>query len=499
MRRARQDQLSFVFADRPQGGGDADGEERSDPRAWLRQRAQDRRVPPLAAKGADMGRLLEEVASVPNLARALLKVAQNRGAAGVDGRSIGEVVDASRRLLPALCRSLLEGSYRPADVRRVWIPKPGGGQRGLGIPTVVDRWVQQAVLQVLEPVFEPTFHDSSHGFRKGRGVESALTEAKGHLAQGSVWAVDLDIEKFFDRVHHQRLLDRLGRRVADRRLVRLIHRMLQAGVVLPDGLRVIPREGTPQGGPLSPLLANIVLDELDQELARRGHRFVRYADDCLIFVGSSRAGRRVTASVARFLAGRLRLAVNERKSTVSKVGFIHFLGFRLASTRHGGIAVHLSRRSKERLARRVRELTPRTWGQSLDGCLDRASQVLRGLMGHYRLCTREGARVFGQVDAHVRRRMRAIILRQKKRPRHLYRFLIRHGLSRKAAAATAFSRRGYWARSKAPGLERVFGNAWFHERLLSLAAEWKRLNPPALVSGQTCLFDLAAIDPKSRM
>jgi group II intron reverse transcriptase/maturase len=222
---------------------------------------------------------MEEVASDENLIRAFAEVARNRGAPGPDGRSIDEVREHLTELLPGLRCHLLDGTYRPGMIRRVWIPKPGGGERGLGIPDVVDRWVQQAVLRVLSPHWEPTFHPSSHGFRPGHSCHTAIAEAKTYLADGYEWVVDLDLEKFFDRVHHQRLVARLETKVRDRRLIALIQRMLKAKVVMPEGVVVNTDEGVPQGGPLSPLLSNIVLDELDHELARRGHRFVRYADD----------------------------------------------------------------------------------------------------------------------------------------------------------------------------------------------------------------------------
>lgn len=229
---------------------------------------------------ASHDRLLERVASLPNLARALLFVARNKGAAGVDGVSTEEVVEAAPELLPKIREALISGLYQPGDIRRVWIPKPGGGERGLGIPNVIDRVVQQAVLLQLEPIFEPTFHDSSHGFRRYRGAQTAIAEATEYFNEGYGTTVDIDLSKFFDRVNHQRLLARMGKRVGDGRVLKLVHRMLKAKVVLPDGTRVVTEEGTPQGGPLSPLLSNIVLDELDWELDRRGLRFVRYADDC---------------------------------------------------------------------------------------------------------------------------------------------------------------------------------------------------------------------------
>ena len=338
----RSRQLAFVFADSPQGSKGAGPTDVSDGRAFLLHITKGKATSDLIAPAADTDRLLEQAASASNLATALLNVARNKGAPGVDGCSVDEVVGAARSLLPTLRRALLEGDYQPGDIRRVWIPKPGGGQRGLGIPNVIDRWVQQAVLQVLEPIFEPTFHDSSHGFRPSRGAHTAIAQAKAYLREGHEIVVDLDLSKFFDRVHHQRLISRLAQRIADPRILKLICQMLKAKVVMPDGTRVSTEEGTPQGGPLSPLLSNVVLDEFDWELQRRGLRFVRYADDCNVFVRSLRAGQRVMASIRRFLECRLRLLVNEEKSKVARPEEIHFLGFRLRKAPEGKVEVHVS-------------------------------------------------------------------------------------------------------------------------------------------------------------
>jgi RNA-directed DNA polymerase len=320
--------LGFVFADSPQGGGDGRGSDASEHRPWLLHAAKRKTMAGPATRAADPDRLLEEVASEVNLARALLNVVRNKGAPGVDGQTVEEAEPQAPRLLAALRRDLLAECFRPGDVRRVWIPKPGGGERGLGVSNVMTRVVQQAVLQVLEPIYEPTFHPSSHGFRPNRGAHTAIAEATGYLEAGFRVVVDLDLAKFFDRVHHQRLLDRMSQRVTDRRVLDLVRRMLKAAVVMPDGTRVAVAEGTPQGGPLSSLLSNIVLDEFDQELARRGLRFVRYADDANIFVRSERAGVRVMASLRRFLEQRLRRHVNEEKSAVRRPEQVHFLGFR---------------------------------------------------------------------------------------------------------------------------------------------------------------------------
>lgn len=489
MTSARERQLSFAFADSPQGGGGARSSDGSGGRAWLLRRAEPMPTRGLAAGGEDGQGLMERIASIGNLAAALLSVARNKGAPGVDGRSVKEVVTASPKLLFKLQRELLDGRYRPGEIRRVWIPKPGGGQRGLGIPNVVDRWVQEAVRRVLEPVFEPHFHPSSHGFRPGRGAETAIAEAKAHIAAGYGWVVDLDLSKFFDRVHHQRLLDRLGQRVADRRVIVLVKQMLKAQVVLPDGVRIPTQEGTPQGGPLSPLLSNIVLDELDWELERRGLRFVRYADDCNIFVGSERAGHRVMDSTRRFIERRLRLQVNEGKSAVARPDTRHFLGFRFQVNAEGQVEVHLSRRSKERMDARIRDLTPRTWGQSLETLFEQANPYLRGWAGYFRLCTEEAVPLFERFDAHIRRRIRAIIVSQKKRARHLRRHLERRGVSRRAATAAAYRRCGPWKRSNLPGLTRAYPNVWFHARLVSLASTWRSFHLPPAVPRQGVLFD----------
>ena len=425
---------------------------------------------------ANHDRLLERVASLPNLARALLFVARNKGAAGVDGVSTAEVVEGAPDLLPKIRHALLTGTYQPGDIRRVWIPKPGGGERGLGIPNVIDRVVQQAVLLQLEPIFEPTFHDSSHGFRRFRGAQTAIAEATKYFTEGYGITVDIDLSKFFDRVNHQRLLTRMGQQVGDGRVLKLIHRMLKAQVVLPDGTRVVTEEGTPQGGPLSPLLSNIVLDELDWELARRGLRFVRYADDFSVFVRSSRSGHRVMASVKRFIEHRLRLVINEEKSSVSNPFNLTFLGFRLKRNLKGEVLILISQRTADRLSVRIRELTPRSWGGSFDSCVLAVNRYLNGWIGYFRLCT--GTSSFGDVDAHIRRRLRALLVRQKKRPRHLFRHLLRRGISRGMAWKSAYGIRGHWQRSASFGVHKAYSNAWFNERLVSLRDRWHAFHPP---------------------
>jgi RNA-directed DNA polymerase len=351
--------------------------------------------------------------------------------------------------------------------------------------------VQQAVLQIMDPIFDPTFHPSSHGFRPNRGAHTAIAEAKGYLAEGYQTVVDFDLAKFFDRVHHQRLLARIAVRVKDQRIITLIRRMLTASVVMPDGTRVAVREGTPQGGPLSPILSNIVLDELDQELARRGLRFVRYADDSNIFVRSERSGQRVMQSIRGFLEKRMRLQVNEEKSGVRKPDEVHFLGFRFRCPKEGAgddVAVFPSAKAERRLRTTLREMTPPNWGRSLTSCMNDISRYLTGWMTHYRLCTSEAVRGLEFIDAHVRRRVRAIIVRQKKRKRFLFRHLRSKGVSRKAAAGCAYCGKGAWVKSNRPAMTRAYSPSWFDGRMVSLKALWNDINLPQASAQLSLVF-----------
>ena len=448
---ARQAELPFATAAGPRKRVDARNAEESSVRHAPRPKATGK-------GGQDVSATMESV--VGRLWTAFDKVAANRGAPGPDRKTIEQVRKHLSTLLPALGASLLDGSYRVGDIRRVYIPKSGGGERGLGIPNVVDRVVQEAVRSVLEPIYEPTFHPSSHGFRPNRGCQTAIAQAREHLATGDEWVVDLDLEKFFDRVNHQRLTSRLAQRVDDRRLLALIGQMLKASVVMPDGVKVATEEGVPQGGPLSPLLSNVVLDELDRELERRGHRFVRYADDCNIYVRSEKAGKRVMASVTRFIEGRLRLKVNAKKSAVARPETRHFLGYRLRKSADG-VEVLLSERSEKRLRDRIRELTPRNWGRSVAACIQSINAYTQGWLGHFGICTSGIERSVTSADAHIRRRLRAITLRHWKTKRTIAHRLIKLGIKRKTAWKYVYEgRKSIWALSHGV-VDRAMPKAYF--------------------------------------
>jgi group II intron reverse transcriptase/maturase len=426
---------------------------------------------------------------VDRLDEAFDKVEANRGAPGPDGNSVLHVRMHWSRIRSALADSLLGGGYRPGDIRRVWIPKPGGGDRGLGIPNVIDRVVQEAVRVVLEPHYDPTFHPSSHGFRPNRSCHTAIAEASSYIEEGCTWVVDIDLEQFFDRVCHQRLMARLSTRVEDKRLLTLIGHMLKAKVVLPDGVRVSNEEGVPQGGPLSPLLSNIVLSELDDELARRGLRFVRYADDCNIYVRSERAGKRVMESVTRFIERRLRLTVNAKKSAVARPETRHFLGFRLEPSALGPPKIHLSERSIARLREKVRELTPRNRGASLQAIITTVNRYLLGWDGFFRICTPDVERVLGYTDAHIRRRLRAIVLKHWKTKRTIARRLIRLGVNRRTAWRRVYAgRKSLWNLSHDPAVDRGLRNAYFAKRgLVSLLVRARERWQATVAPGQLLL------------
>lgn len=419
---------------------------------------------------------LATMESVTSMLRiAFQSVASNKGAPGPDRQNIDEVRKQLDEILPGVTQELLKGTYRPGNIRRKWIPKgSGGGQRALGIPNVVDRVVAEAVRLVLEPLYDPTFHEGSHGFRPGRSCHTAIAQAQSIMEEGYEWVVDLDLENFFNRVHHQRLMARLAQRVKDRRILVLIGRMLKAKVVMPEGVVVSTDEGVPQGGPLSPLLSNVVLDELDAELTRRGHKFVRYADDCNIYVQSERAGKRAMESICRFIERRLRLKVNEQKSAVARPEERHFLGFRLRrEPMDGEVEVLLSKRSKDRIAARIRELTPRNWGNSLRACIRKVNGYLVGWIGFFGICTEEEESTLKYLDAHIRRRLRAIQLKHWKTKRTIALRLIHLGVSRKVVWRAIYKgRRSLWALSHCSAVDRGLCNAYFAER--GLESLWNR-------------------------
>jgi len=432
--------------------------------------------------------VMEEVAKISNLRAAFEDVARNRGTHGIDGRGIEDVRVNLERILKDVSRQLLDGSYRPEAIRRVWIPKGGGGKRGLGIPTVVDRMVQQGVLRVLQPHFDDGFDPSSHGFRPKRSCHTALREAKEHVEAGYSWVLDIDLEKFFDTVNHQRLMSKLENRIEDRRLLRLILKMLQSKVVLPDGVVIPTTEGAPQGSPLSPLLSNIVLTELDEELRKRGHRFVRYADDCNVYVRSRRAGERVMESLSCFIEKRMRLKVNCSKSAVAETGERHFLGFRLMVDPYDlSVKIGLSERSRKRMAKKVRELTPRNLGHSLEEGIKKLNSYLKGWSAFFSICDTD-SRFFSGTDAHIRRRLRAIQLKQWKRKRVRWKQMAKRGVTSKAAGNAVYGgSRALWALSIHPTVHRVMPNSYFENLdLFSLHKAWKQQHSIAL--GQLKLF-----------
>lgn len=414
-------------------------------------------------------RFMEAVCDRDNLLRAYKRVKSNRGSAGVDGMTVHELGPWLGKHHGALIASLLDGSYRPQPVLGVQIPKPGGGMRQLGIPAVVDRLVQQAILQVLEPILDPQFSPSSFGFRPGRGAHDALRQASGYVAEGRCIVVDLDLEKFFDRVNHDILMSRLARHVGDKRLLRLVRRFLQAGM-MSNGVCMERREGTPQGGPLSPILANLLLDELDKELERRGHCFCRYADDCNIYVRTKVAGERVMESVTQFLEKKLRLKVNREKSAVAYIEERKFLGYRLRSGGRLGIAP----KSIERMKARVRDITRRNRGVRFERVLSELRSYLTGWVNYFRLA--QCRNHLRELDEWIRRKMRCFRLKQCKRAKAIHDFLHRLGVPSWRAWITALSGKGWWRLAGSPSVHEAMSNQWLQEQgLIDLSQHYNAL------------------------
>jgi group II intron reverse transcriptase/maturase len=398
--------------------------------------------------------LMEQVVNRENMIRAWKRVRANRGSPGIDGVTVEELTGYLRERWPRIREGLLKGEYRPQPVKEVVIPKSGGGTRRLGIPTVVDRVIQQAILQVLDPIYDPRFSEHSYGFRPRRRAHQAVKEAKDHIAEGHEWVIDLDLDKFFDRVNHDLLMGKLARRIGDKRVLRVIRRYLQAGIMV-NGVVQERWEGTPQGGPLSPLLSNILLDELDKELERRGHRFCRYADDANIYVKSKRAGERVFASIEEFLNNRLKLRVNREKSAVARYYERSFLGFGFTSGKV--LKVKVSEKSLGRFKERVREITRRSRGRSFLQIIEELMEYLRGWMGYYRLV--ETLSVLKDLDGWVRRRLRCYMVKQWiKNCYTRARNLIRLGVSLGQAWMVGMSRRGPWAMSNMKPLKVAVSN-----------------------------------------
>ena len=402
--------------------------------------------------------LLELALERENLLRALKRVRQNKGSGGVDGMTVDELPDYLRQEWPRLREEILTGVYEPQPVRRHLLGKPGGGKRELGIPTVLDRFIQQALSQVLQPIFDPTFSEHSYGFRPGRRAHDAVRQAQRYVQGGRRWVVDVDVEKFFDRVNHDVLMGRLARRIGDRRLLRLIRRYLNAGVMA-GGVVVERHQGTPQGGPLSPLLANVLLDEVDKVLERRGHAFARYADDLRVYVRSRKAGERVMRSLVR-LFGHLRLQINPTKSAVDRAWHRPFLGFCFWAARGGNVRPRVSGQSLGRMKDRVRQITSRTGGRSLTQVAQELREYLLGWKGYFRLAATPG--VFRELDEWIRHRLRALQLKQWKRGRTIFRELRIRGMPRTAAARVAANARRWW-RNSAMAINAALPNSYFRE------------------------------------
>src|SRR6266478_681473 len=405
---------------------------------------------------AETERMMEEICEKENCREALRRVKANKGSPGVDAMSVDDLPGYLVQHWPEIRAQLLSGTYRPQPVRRVEIPKPEGGKRKLGVPTVLDRLIQQATLQVLQRRWDASFSDHSYGFRPGRSAHQAVARAQQYIIEGCGWVVDLDLEKFFDRVNHDRLMARIAQRIGDKRLLKLIRAFLTAGV-MEEGLVSAVEEGTPQGGPLSPLLSNLVLDELDRELERRGHRFVRYADDCNIYVRSERAGQRVMESITQFITQRLKLKVNEAKSAVARPQERKFLGF--SFTAGPEVKRRIAPKALDRFKQRIREITRRAKGVSMETTMEELAPHRRGWRSYFGFCETPGVLV--SLTSWVRRRLRCALWRQWKTPRRRRAALLELGVREPLASNTAGSGRGPWYLAKTKALSVGLSNAYF--------------------------------------
>ena len=415
--------------------------------------------------------LMERILSRENLLSALKRVERNKGSHGVDEMPVQNLRKHILEHWESMKMELLEGTYKPQPVRRVEIPKPDGGVRLLGIPTVTDRLIQQAIAQVLTTMYDPTFSEHSYGFRPKRSAHGAIRKAKGYIQEGNRWVIDIDLEKFFDKVNHDRLMGTLSKRIEDKRLLKLIRNYLKSGIMI-NGIVTTSEEGTPQGGPLSPLLSNIVLDELDKELEERGHKFVRYADDCNIYVKTKKAGNRVMGSVTSFIEGRLKLKVNLNKSAVDRPWKRKFLGF--SFTLHKEPKVRIAKESMKRMKNKIREITSRKKPYPMDYRIKKLNQYLMGWCGYFALA--DTPSVFRAFDSWIRRRLRMCMWKNWKKPSTKVRKLIGLGAPKDKAYEWGNSRKSYWRISKSPVLHRTLGNSyWSSQGLKSLLSRYETL------------------------
>jgi len=415
--------------------------------------------------------LMERILSHENMLSALKRVVSNKGSHGIDEMPVQNLRKHIIDNWKTMKMELLKGTYTPQPVRRVEIPKSDGGVRLLGIPTVTDRFIQQAIAQVLTPLYDPEFSNHSYGFRPKRSAHGAVNEAKGYIKEGSRWVVDIDLEKFFDKVNHDRLMGTLAKRIKDKRLLKLIRSYLKSGIMI-NGLVKASEEGAPQGGPLSPLLSNIVLDELDKELEERGHKFVRYADDCNIYVKTKKAGNRVMNSVTSFIEGKLKLKVNLSKSAVDRPWKRKFLGFSFTS--HKEPKVRISNESVKRMKNKIREITSRKKPHPMEYRIKKLNQYLVGWCGYYALA--DTPSVFRNYDSWIRRRLRMCVWKDWKLPKTKVRKLTGLGVPRGRANEWGNTRKSYWRISKSPILHKTLGNSyWSSQGLKSLASRYETL------------------------
>lgn len=425
--------------------------------------------------------LWEELLSRENLARALRRVEQNAGAPGIDGMRTDELRPWLHLHWPAIRAKLEAGTYRPRPARRVAIPKPSGGTRLLGVPTALDRLIQQALLQVLTPVFDPHFHDRSFGFRPGRSAHQAVECARQSIADGAAWAVDVDLDAFFDRVQHDALMARVARRVHDRQVLRLVRRYLEAGVMA-DGVKQPSEQGTPQGSPLSPLLANVMLDDLDRELGRRGHRFVRYADDLMVYVGSERAGQRVMNSIGQYVEARLKLRVNRAKSAVGPAAERTLLGFGFYRRRDGSVGVRIDPKALHRAKDRLRRLTARSWSISMEERIRLINRFTVGWTAYFALAAASSD--LERLDEWLRRRLRQVRWKEWKRYQTRRRNLRALGIPERSARQWAGSRKGCWRVAGSYVLTRALPNAsWADLGLQGFSDPYRRFRDAMRTAG----------------